>query len=452
MTVLELHDIQGIVLFAYASLSHARYLSVSFEGGASPEPWLAELRHEVQGAATRSGTHPRDERVHVAFTHAGLERLGLEKRELESFPRELQQGMGNPLRAHVLGDDPRTWEFGAPHQPTLHALLLVFAKTPEGVAALRDRLVSRLASYGCVVVHEDSAQLREPLREPFGFRDGIAQPHIAGSPRARRSHEVEVAAGEFVLGYPNAYEELPPSPKGKDGFDLGKNGSYLVYRKLRQDTSGFWQCMLDQAEPPGDARGATKLAASIVGRWPSGAPLVKYPERDPGSSGTTDDFTFHEDDPDGAKCPFGAHIRRANPRDMLLPSPEESTKAVGRHRLLRRGRPYGPPAPTTPLAAAQAPEAERGLVFLALNASFRRQFEFVQQTWINNPKFGGLYDERDPLIGNAGAQGQHFSIPAAPARRRLANLQSFVTLRGGGYFFVPSLSALEWMSRTNRGA
>jgi Dyp-type peroxidase family len=443
MTALDTKEIQGIVLFSYAALCHARYLSISFEPDARPNAWLAELRHEVH--CGHRSTHHHEERVHVAFTHAGLERLGLDKNELESFPRELKQGMGNPLRAHVLGDDPSTWEFGAPHHATLHALVLLYAKTSEGIHASQERLAARLACFGGRIVHTDSAELRQPLHEPFGFRDGIAQPHIKGSPRSRKSHELEVPAGEFVLGYPNAYGELPPSPKGKDGFDIGKNGSYLVYRKLRQDTSGFWQAMLDNAN--GDPRAAMKLAASIIGRWPSGAPLVKYPDRDPGSSGATDDFTFYEDDPDGAKCPLGAHIRRANPRDMLPPAPKESTTAVERHRLLRRGRPYGPRAPTTPLAGAQAQAAERGLVFLVLNASFRRQFEFVQQTWINNPKFGGLYDERDPLVGNCGPTGQHFSMPGTPARRRLCDLQSFVTVRGGGYFFVPSLSTLEWMSR-----
>ncbi|HSO33418.1 MAG TPA: hypothetical protein VLT33_12880 [Labilithrix sp.] len=448
MTALELHDIQGIVLFAYASLPHARYLSVTFDEGSGPNDWLAEARREVHGA--QRAQHPLSERVQLAFTHDGLRRLGVAKKELESFPRELQQGMGNELRARVLGDTPSTWEFGAPHHAPIHALLLVFAKTAEGIVAARDRLVSRLESHGGRVVHEDAAELHQPLHEPFGFRDGIAQPHVMGSPRARRSHEIEVPAGEFVLGYPNAYQELPPSPKGADAFDIGKNGSYLVYRKLRQDTAGFWQCMLDRAEPAGDPQAATRLAASIVGRWPSGAPLVKYPDRDPGLSGTRDDFTFFADDPEGKKCPLGAHIRRANPRDMLLPTPEESTKAVARHRILRRGRPYGPRPPLTPIAAAKPQTAERGLVFLALNASFRRQFEFVQQTWVNNPKFGGLYDERDPLVGNVDEQGQHFSIPGDPARRRVASLSTFVSMRGGAYFFVPSLRALEWLSRARR--
>ena len=444
MSALELHDIQAIVLYAYASLRHARYLCLTFDEGARPNHWLAEVRHEVHGA--RRATHHHDERVHVAFTNEGLARLGLSAAEMKSFPRELQQGMGNPVRAHVLEDNPTTWEFGAPHQTPVHALLLLFAKSPEEMAVARQRLVTRIESHGGRVVHEDVTELHQPLHEPFGFRDGIAQPHVLGSPRSRKSHEVEVPAGEFILGYPNAYEELPPSPRGEAGFDIGRNGSYLVYRKLRQDTAGFWQCMLDRAEPPGDPRAATKLAASIVGRWPSGAPLVKYPERDPGLSGADDDFAFFDEDPEGKKCPLGAHIRRANPRDMLMPTPQESAVAVGRHRLLRRGRPYGPRAPLTPVAASQPQGAERGLVFLALNASFRRQFEFVQQTWVNNPKFGGLYDERDPLIGHVPKEGQHFSIPADPARRRLSNLATFVSMRGGGYFFVPGLTALEWLS------
>ena len=445
MSALELHEIQGIVLFAYASLRHARYLCLTFDDAAQPNPWLAEVRREVPGA--RSETRSAGDRVHVAFTNEGLVRLGLDAKEMQSFPRELQQGMANPVRAHVLEDDPTTWEFGAPHQTPVHALLLVFAKTPEIAESTRLRLLMRAESHGGRLVHEDIAELHQPLHEPFGFRDGIAQPHVQGSPRSRKAHEVEVAAGEFILGYPNAYRELPPSPRGRGDFDIGKNGSYLVYRKLRQDTAGFWQSMLDRADPPGNAQAATKLAASIVGRWPSGAPLVKYPDRDPGLSGQDDDFAFFGDDPEGKKCPLGAHIRRANPRDMLMPTPQESLVAVGRHRLLRRGRPYGPRAPLTPVAASQPQTAERGLVFLALNTSFRRQFEFVQQTWVNNPKFGGLFDERDPLIGKVKEEGQHFSIPGDPARRRIAGLSTFVAMRGGGYFFVPSLAALEWLSR-----
>jgi Dyp-type peroxidase family len=449
MSGLDLPDIQGLVLFAYASLRHARYLHVSFrDPEARPNAWLAELRSEVHGALRPTRHH--DERVHVALTHPGLARLGLAEGELTTFPRELQQGMSDCLRARVLGDegasDPSAWEMGGPRTPPLHALLLLFAKTEEGADALRDRLAARVAAHGGEVVHEDRAQIHAPMREPFGFRDGISQPHVAGSPRSPRSHESEVAAGEFILGYPNAYGEVPPSPQGLDGFDLGANGSYLVYRKLRQDTAEFWQCMLDRASPRGEPQAATRLASRIVGRWPSGAPLVRYPERDPGASGTSEDFAFAAEDPLGHACPLGAHIRRANPRDMLPPAPAESLTAVSRHRLLRRGRPYGPPPEATPIASANEKAAERGLVFVALNTSLRRQFEFVQQTWLNNPKFASLDDERDPLVGNA-PDGQSFTLQGTPARRRVTGLSTFVTVRGGGYFFIPGLRALAWLAR-----
>lgn len=458
MTSLELSDIQGIVLFGYGSLPHARYVHLSFAAeGSEPNAWLSEIRHEIHAAAR--GKRRDEGRINVAFTHRGLARFRLAASELASFPRELQQGMHDELRAHVLGDvgdnDPKTWELGGPENPPLHVLLLLYAKNDEEMGELRARLVASAGAHGGEVVHEDVAELREPLHEPFGFRDGIMQPHVTGSPRMRGQRgpsDDEVPAGEFLLGYPNAYGELPPSPCGADGFDIGRNGSYLVYRKLRQDTSGFWQCMLDRARPAGDTRAATKLASQLVGRWPSGAPLVKYPDFDPGPFAATDSFGFHDLDPDGTKCPFGAHIRRANPRDMFAPSPDKSLLAVQRHRLLRRGRPYGPRANGATAPERAKPDGhERGLVFVALNASFRRQFEFVQQTWINNPKFGGLYDERDPLTSSAVAGGgQHYSIPGAPARRRLEGLPRFVTVRGGGYYFVPGLRALEWLAERRR--
>ncbi len=449
MKPLDLADIQGIVLFSYASLPHARYVHVSWPEGSQPSTWLAEVQHEVH-ASTR-GVRRTEWRVNVAFTHGGLARLSLGPGELASFPRELQQGMNDELRSHVLGDvddnAPAMWEFGGPSQSPIHALLMLFAKNAEAIGALRDRLIARVAALGGGVVHEDAGELRDPSKEPFGFRDGIVQPHIAGTPRPRGSSDAEVPAGEFLLGYANSYDELPASPQGADGFDIGENGSYLVYRKLRQDTSGFWQCMLERANPSGDPAAATKLASAMIGRWPSGAPLMKYPELDPGPGSEKEEFSF-ADDPDGMKCPLGAHVRRANPRDMLEPSPSKSREAVSHHRLVRRGRPYGPAVSGTPQERATSDGAERGLVFIALNTSFRRQFEFVQQTWLNNPKFAGLYDERDPVVASVpGEGGQRYSVPGLPVRKRHAGLPRFVTVRGGGYFFVPGVRALEWLAK-----
>lgn len=450
MTTLALRDIQGFVLFGYRRYPHARYLHVELGTTAAAKAWLAGLLPDITNANDEALAS--DRAVHVAFTAAGLAQLGLATTDLATFPRELQEGMAGPTRAHVLGDDPATWEFGGtkPGSRPVHALVLVYTETVERLDQEGARLAGDLARHGGSVVHTDQVCLREREHEAFGFRDGLAQPHIDGSPRPPREIDDCIPTGEFLLGYENAYEDFPALPtmgSGRSQVDLGNNGTYLVYRKLRQDTVGFWRAMLEHAETPGDPDAAVKLASQIVGRWPSGAPLVRYPDRDPGTDFATNDFGFAHEDAGGRRCPFGAHIRRANPRDMLKPGAEESQLAVRRHRLLRRGRSYGEPSLPIPLEAAnEANPPERGLVFMGLNASFRRQFEFIQQTWIENTKFAGLTDERDPLVGTC-PMGQHFSIQADPARRRVSGLRTFVSMVGGAYFFVPGLTALSRLAR-----
>lgn len=444
MKVLAHDQIQGLVLFSYAAQRFARYLHVAFPEGARPNAWLDGIASEVSTADRRGA---EDHRLNVAFTVPGLGRLGVREEELATFPRELRHGMGNALRAHVLGDEgenaPEHWQFGGPQRPEIHALVTLFARSEDVLLGVRERHLAHLAEHGGALVHEDEARVAD--HEPFGFRDGIEQPHVQGSHRRRPSHAVEIPSGEFVLGYANAYGEVPPAPRGRGDFPLGENGSYLVYRKLAQDVAGFWSTMLDRAEPRGDAKAAIALASRIIGRWPSGAPLVTYPDADPGATFERA-FEFHAEDREGRRCPLGAHIRRANPRDVLAPSPEASRKAVARHRILRRGRAYGPRTPSSISERARPSAGERGLVFIAINASIRRQFEFIQQTWVNNPKFAGLADERDPLVSTVDKE-RRFTIQDEPVRRRLLTLPSFVTMRGGGYFFVPSRAALAWLSR-----
>jgi deferrochelatase/peroxidase EfeB len=203
----------------------------------------------------------------------------------------------------------------------------------------------------------------------------------------------------------------------------------------------------------------------MVGRWPSGAPLVETPDRDDPRLGDDNDFGYHRADPLGLACPAGAHIRRVNPRDSLDPRPgtEASLAVNDGHRLLRRGRSYGPGdgAPTTAgngnhaERTAQgdvAPSRETGLHFLCLVASLARQFEFVQHTWLNNPTFHGLYDDTDPLIGSRHLRGATFTVPARPARRRYRGLPQFVRTRGGAYFFLPGISALRYLEQLPAGA
>ena len=203
----------------------------------------------------------------------------------------------------------------------------------------------------------------------------------------------------------------------------------------------------------------------MVGRWPSGAPLVETPDRDDPRLGDDNDFGYYHTDPLGLACPLGAHIRRMNPRDSLDPQPgtDASLAVNDGHRLLRRGRSYGPgtgaPAAAGPAATGNNGHAERlaradvapgsgtGLHFICLVASLIRQFEFVQHTWLNNPTFHGLYDDTDPLIGSRHPRGATFTVPARPVRRRYRDLPQFVRTRGGAYFFLPGISALRYLDQ-----
>jgi Dyp-type peroxidase family len=182
----------------------------------------------------------------------------------------------------------------------------------------------------------------------------------------------------------------------------------------------------------------------MVGRWPSGAPLVKAPDHDAPALADDNDFAYR-DDPGGLACPIGAHIRRANPRDSLGPEPTASLDASDRHRLLRRARSYGPAGDGTRSAGS-----ETGLYFICLAADLARQFEFVQHTWLNNATFNGLYDDADPLTGTHHPAGATFTVPARPVRHRYRGLPQFVRTRGGAYFFLPGVSAVRYLAQLGR--
>ena len=447
----ELDDVQGLAFYGYLEQPFARYLLVRFESDAPrARGWLAKILPEVRHARAAQEGRPA-ETLQVAFTAQGLLALGLdEARELSLFPHEFGAGMHSAERARILGDvgdgAPERWEFGGPSSP-LHALLMLFADTEEKVLLARARHEELLEAAGARVVHQDAGHIFPDQCEHFGFRDGISQPHVEGGPRTKKpSPELSVPPGELLLGYTNAYDDPTPTMTIR-GVDVGKNGTFLVYRTIRQDVVGFWSAIYERARP---ARGedadaaAARLAAKTVGRWRSGAPLVLHPEHDAASARTENHFGFAENDPAGLRCPLGAHIRRAHPRDSLPPSPAESLETSRRHRLVRRGRPYGPRA-MWPVFGKKDDGVDRGLVFIALNASIRRQFEFIQQTWLNSRKFARLYEESDPILGQAGGA---FTLQGSPVRRRLEGLPSFTRLRGGGYFFLPGIRALRFFAQS----
>ena len=245
-----------------------------------------------------------------------------------------------------------------------------------------------------------------------------------------------IKAGEFILGYPDETGNLPPMPQPEV---LGRNGTYLAFRKLYSHVAEFRRYLKANAESPEEEE---LLQAKMVGRWPSGAPLVLAPERDDPELAAdpqrNNDFGYYEEDPKGRKCPVGAHIRRNNPRDAL----KDTITAVNIHRVVRRGFVYGPMLPE---GATEDDGAERGSVFAFLNANLARQFEFIKSAWQNEGNFVSLDDEKDPISGPNDGTGT-FTIPRRPVRRRLHGIPRFVTTKGGEYCFLPSIRALHWLA------
>ncbi|MCP3142479.1 Dyp-type peroxidase [Pyxidicoccus xibeiensis] len=479
----DFEDIQAILFTAHGGLRLARHVFLQFGDAERARHWLGRLANEVTTEAhvqqVQAGRGRAESALHVALTAEGLRALGLADDVLDTFPLEFLEGMAHENRSRVLGDTgrsaPGNWDYGGPGAP-IHLVLMLYAAGSEGhrgvLEALHARQREHYTAHGLKeLARQDTVQLARPgekLKEPFGFSDGITQPGIEGYHKPS-TQGLSVKPGEFILGYENAYGEQPLSPAvpaaldagqhlpgvgaGAVLKDLGRNGTYLVLRKLRQDVEAF-EAFLDAHSR--DAREREWLAARLVGRWRSGAPTSLCPAQDDpglGEDPSRNNCFSYAQDPQGLMCPLGAHIRRANPRDGLIPGNREaSLKVVARHQLLRRGRPYHEPD------GAQGGEA-RGLIFIALNANLRRQFELIQHSWLNSTKFNGHFDSKDPLLGDNpeagpgevralhGEAAGTVTIPDFPIARRIEGLTRFVDVRGGGYFFLPGVNALRFLAR-----
>jgi Dyp-type peroxidase family len=495
LTVEARRDIQGFVTSGYGHLTMAAYLFVRIMDAGPAARWIAELLDLI----ATSAPWPHDDRgksikpetaVNIAFTADGLRACGLPAAVLCTFPSEFQEGAASPARSQILGDteesDPSAWELGGPNNEPIHAVVIVHARdaaTLESAWAVERTRCQRFQNG--VVEHTGAPQ--QGYRpgtdaEPFGFRDGLTQPSIAGM------DGTGVPSGEFILGYTNHYELIPPTPVVPDALDpqgilpplanpyhaaghwrdFGRHGTFVVYRKLQQDVAGFWRTLREEAtrlHGVADAHYVVWLASKMVGRWPSGAPLIEAPARDDPARAEHNDFGY-QSDPDGLACPVGAHIRRAHPRDDLKPYAREQSRHMSdAHRILRRARVFGPPLfDATLLTGAPDPANHnailsieddgqaRGIHFFCVNASIRSQFEFVQQTWCNNPRFGGLSRSKDPIVGDHARTGQpptHMVVPSATGSLRLGPLPRFVTVRGSAYFFMPSLTALRFLAQAS---
>lgn len=457
---LELQDIQSLVLHGHTHLHGAVFLRMELQQAEVGREWLREIAKRVTVAEDRKPSAA----IHVAFSALGLEKLGLDPEVLGTFSRPFREGMVREHRSRALGDVGRnapqtSWDWGDAAHPPVHGLLLIYGRSQADAVELARRFQDegsgwRLEALPQPLVLGDPP----PFREHFGFADGIGDPVLEGSEGDRPSTPAHnlIAPGEFVLGYLNESGRFPVSPHLAPGVragelrngDLGRNGSYLVVRQLEQHVVAFWKYLLGQC---GNDEEAIRLAAKMVGRWRNGAPLAKWTAAEPESDPDKDDDFLYSTDPRGHGCPFGAHIRRVNPRDGSPDlGPEKSIEMSKRRRLLRRGRTYGAPVPDWPEPKKMVAHAEedhgRGLHFLCFNANIETQFEFVQQTWMISRKFGDMSNDADPMLSNPDHPERmgpsDFTIQQDPVSRRLKSLPAFVTVRGGGYFFMPGRKAL----------
>lgn len=467
MQQLELSQIQGFLVRDYKEMPFSKYFLLQIKDADKAKVFIKETSKKITTVAGKM----EDSFLNIGFTSVGLKALGLAQNNIQSFTREFREGMVTPHRQRLLGDhdssDPQRWNWGGPNNKAIHFILMIFDSGKEKINAHTKKLREEFESYGLEEIFLLDGDALPDDKEHFGFKDGISQPAIIGSGVTGINND-NIKPGEFVMGYKNEYGVYPDSPvlkeiqgninmlpddvAGTRNKDLGRNGTYFVLRQLKEDVDGFWNFLNEKSKNEDgslNAEESTLLAAKMMGRWPGGAPLVKFPDKDPGVLSDDNDFNYIDTDKQGLKCPFGAHIRRTNPRDNFEETgPSESLQLTRKHRIMRRVRSYG--ETFTGSATHHTPKDEVGILFGCFNADISRQFEFIQYTWANYPKFKQLYSDPDPFIGvrenpEPGIQ-QQFTIPQATASKYITDLKSFVTVKGGAYFFFPSVTVVEYLS------
>jgi Dyp-type peroxidase family len=435
--MLETEDIQYILLARAPALT-GRYEFLCFRDAAGGRAWLSRILETVQSVAAMRATVDQNERwVTVAFTCNGLRALGVDEASLATFPEEFRQGMA--ARAAILGDTgnnhPDHW-VGGLASPDLHAIVILFARDDPERDRCREEHGKLIADCKGVELLSALDLLATPpfnyAHDHFGYRDRISQPVIEGAGETPTPGSgPPLKAGEFILGYPD--EDGPPVNLPKPEV-LSRNGSYMAYRRLQEQVGRFRDFLRQNGETPEEQE---LVAAKLMGRWRSGAPLVLSPEKDDATLAAdmqrNNDFKYKQMDPFGYAVPLGSHARRMNPRDTAA--------YMNRKRMIRRGATYGAPLPD----GSPDDGVDRGIAAFVICASLIRQFEFAQSVWANDKNFHELGNERDPIIGNQDGTLE-FKIPKRPIRKKITGLPAFTTVRGGAYFFLPGIKALRYLA------
>ena len=434
--MLELEDIQHFLISRPPALA-ARYEFLAFRRSGAGGEWLKGILDKVGTSKALASGNPGTRWVTIGFTWNGLRALGVNQDALATFPEEFRQGMA--ARAEILGttgaNHPENWVGGLASEE-LHAIVILFARD----VAERERCRQEHREYllqcdGVKVLSSLDMEAIPPYtyaHEHFGYRDRLSQPVIEGmGEEPAPGSGPAIKAGEFFLGYPD--ENGPPAGLPHPEI-LTRNGSYVAYLRIEEHVGAFRDFLRQN--------GATLeqqewVAAKLMGRWRSGAPLVLSPDKDDpelgGDMQRTNDFNYGKMDPYGYGCPLGSHIRRMNPRDTAA--------NMQRRKMIRRGGTYGPPLPE------DKPDdgIERGIAAFVGCASLVRQFEFAMNVWANDPNFHELGNERDPFVGTQYGSFD-MTIPKRPIRKKIVGLPAFTTIRGGAYFFLPGIKALRYLS------
>jgi Dyp-type peroxidase family len=436
-------DLQGNLLRGYTH-PVGSYVFVRVDDVARGREWLRGLVDEVMTAETWQGGAP-ESTLNLSLTYPGLAALGVPAPMLNTFPEDFREGMA--ARAELLGDRgdsaPANWDAGL-GTGEAHVLVTLYGTDADALERRRAWLDDTLGD-AVAVVNEQRSEVLPGGRDQFGFKDGIAQPVIEGSgaePRPgdglpeRGGSWRMLRPGEFVLGYTDEDGGLPAAPAPP--FD--RNATFVVYRKMHMHVARFRAYL--QAAADGIPGGADLLGAKLVGRWQDGTPLIGSPhgpdEAVSGDPARVNDFRYG-DDPDGLACPIGAHIRRANPRDH---EGFFGGKLSNRHRIIRRGRAYGPPLEP---GVMEDDGEDRGLIFKCYNADIERQFEVIQSRWVDDGDPFGMGADKDPLIGCPVDGAGKMVIQGHPPIV-LGGLPAFTTVRGGEYLIRPGLRALRWLA------
>ncbi len=435
----ELDDIQATVLRYRPEPYYGTHVMLHVDDARAGRELLRTLGPHVDSAA--EWWQAGEPWIAVAITYPGLVALGVLEDSLQSFPEAFRVGMA--ARADKLLDrgdnDPKHWE---PHfgSGLIHIGVSVFSDSEETWRRTMDMARGHYEGRpGLTVLSAEDFGAQPGDPNPLGYKDSIGQPAVEGSgvdPLPGQGPAIK--PGELILGYPGEAGVPLPAPQPEV---LGRNGTYVGLRKYQTRVATFNRFLQEHAATEDDRQ---LLAAKLVGRWRSGAPLTLAPDHDDPALGEdprrNNDFTYAAD-PHGHQVPLGSHMRRMNPRDTEMALLAD----VNIHRIIRRSTTYGAPYDPTAISP-QDDETPRGLHFIFISAKAMATMEFLQQEWINNGNFMSLGEERDPNIGLQ-EDGAAFTIPKEPVRRRIHGIETFNVLRGGEYFFMPSLSALRWIGK-----